>query len=362
VRWLLVLAVAMLGMRTAHAHQTSLKYVDLAVGDNTVEVSLRFAPGDVTEPMGLSPDASPAQAIVLAHPAVPGYVQHWLSLTGCDASAPTVAAVDATYLAVSWTARCPHPRELALDFTTFFALDTRHEAVVQLTAPHADAIRTIVGASTPRLVLRAGHSPSLLAWIRTGMDHIYGGLDHMLFVVTLLLVVMLEPSPSGWIVRGFVPALRSTATVITAFTIAHSFTLIAAALGVVTLPSRLVESLIALSIAYTAVEDVIYPAVRWRFWLTFAFGLVHGLGFASQLSVLLPPTGVVVPLLCFNVGVEIGQLTVVVIALPALYVMARGIGAPRYRRALMPGVATLIFLVGFAMVIERVFAIRVLPM
>lgn len=362
MRWLVVLAIATLGVRSAHAHQTSLKYVDLTVADHTVDVTLRFAPGDVTEPMALAPDANPPQAAVLSHPGVPAYVQRWLVLSGCDVSAPAAAAADATYVAVRWTAMCPHPGELALDFTSFFALDVRHEAVVQLSARHAETIRTIVGASTPRVVLRAGHSPSLWAWIRTGMDHIYGGVDHMLFVITLLLAVMIAPTPAGWSVRGFAAALRSTAAVVTAFTIAHSCTLIAAALGVVTLPSRLVESLIALSIAYTAAEDVVYPAVRWRFWLTFAFGLVHGLGFASQLAVLLPSTGVVVPLLCFNLGVEIGQLTVVVIALPVLYLVARGIGALRYRRAVMPALAAVIFVVGITMLVERVLAIRVLPM
>jgi hypothetical protein len=277
---------------------------------------------------------------------------------------------------------------LELDLSAFFALDARHEAIVRFAAPHAEAIQTLVRAPQTQLTLRAGHPPSLLAWIRTGMDHIYGGLDHILFVIALLLVVMLCPgvverseSTGGgdragsagaagdralrglvtWHVRAFLPTLRSTALVITAFTIAHSLTLIAAALGLVTLPSQLVESLIAVSIAYTAAEDVINPAVRWRFWLTFAFGLVHGLGFAGQLAILLPPTDVVAPLLCFNLGVELGQLSIVAVALPVLFVLVRKIGAARYRRIALPILAAPIFLVGVLMVVERVFEVRVLP-
>jgi hypothetical protein len=148
--------------------------------------------------------------------------------------------------------------------------------------------------------------------------------------------------------------LRSTALIITSFTIAHSITLIAAALGFVELPSHIVEAVIALSIAYTAAEDVVKPDVRWRFALTFAFGLIHGVGFASTLAGLLPPTDVVVPLLCFNLGVEIGQLTIVLVVLPVLWLVARKIGASRYRRYGLPVVAAPIFVAGVAMVIDRV--------
>jgi hypothetical protein len=148
--------------------------------------------------------------------------------------------------------------------------------------------------------------------------------------------------------------------VITAFTIAHSVSLISASLGWVHLPSRFVESMIALSIAYTAIENVVRPDVPWRFWLTFGFGLVHGLGFASTLSVLLPPRGVIVPLLCFNVGVELGQLTIVVVALPAFYVIARALGAGVYRRTLMPVISGGIFVLGALWLLERAFEVRIL--
>lgn len=96
--------------------------------------------------------------------------------------------------------------------------------------------------------------------------------------------------------------------------------------------------------------------------MTFAFGLVHGLGFASQLALLLPPTDVVVPLLCFNLGVEVGQLSIVAISLPLLFALGRAIGARRYRRVALPALAAPIFLVGIVMVIERIFEVTLLPM
>ena len=142
---------------------------------------------------------------------------------------------------------------------------------------------------------------------------------------------------------------------ITAFTIAHSISLIAASLGWVHLPSRFVESLIALSIAYTAVENIVRPDVRWRFSLTFGFGLIHGLGFASVLADAAAADDVIVPLLCFNVGVELGQLTIVVVALPS------SVSSPGARRGLYRDrharVASRISVLGILWLIERVFEV-----
>jgi hypothetical protein len=359
---LVVLLFALALPRMAAAHQTSVKYVDLAIDGNAVNIELRCAATDVTEPMKLPADARPSVREALAHPAVANYVQAWLVLAGCTTSAPRATATDDKFLAIRWTATCARVDELALDFTALFALDARQEVIVQLAAPGAATIQTIVRADHAKPTLRPGETPSLVAWIRTGMDHIYEGVDHILFVLALLLVVMLYRGVGTWHTRGFWLTLRSTALVITAFTIAHSISLIAAALGYITLPSAFVEAVIALSIAYTAAEDVVKPDVMWRYWLTFGFGLVHGVGFASTLAELLPPRDVVLPLLCFNVGVEIGQLTIVLAALPVFFAVARVAGGDRYRRFVMPALAGVIFLLGLAMFVERILSVRILPM
>ena len=95
---------------------------------------------------------------------------------------------------------------------------------------------------------------------------------------------------------------------------------------------------------------------------TFGFGLVHGLGFAATLAELLPPRSVIVPLLCFNVGVEIGQLSIVLVALPIFYVIARAMGGDGYRRIALPALAGTIFLLGLTMFAERLLGVRILPM
>ena len=338
--------LALLVTRLASAHQTSVKYVDLAIADDhRVDISLRCATSDLENPV-----------------LTPSDVQRWLVLAGCTRS-PERDHLDGKFLIVEWTAACPSTRELHLDFSTFFALDQRHEAFVNLVAPGHAPVSTIVRAGERIVTLVPGQARSLLYWVRDGIGHILDleAKDHICFVLALLLVVMLYRGIDTWHTRAFVPTLKSTAVVITAFTIAHSISLISAALGLVVLPSRLVESAIALSIAYTALEDIVRPDVRWRYWLTFGFGLVHGLGFASTLAVQLPPRDVVVPLVCFNVGVELGQLAIVAIALPLLFLLARHLGGDRYRRNVLPIVGGLIFLLGLAMFTERVLDLRILP-
>lgn len=354
------LLVLLLLARTAAAHQTSVKYVDVTLDEAKATIRVKVAPGDVTEPLGLAADSKPSVAQATT-PAVAAFVAHWISAQSygqpCVAGAPAAKPDDeGKWVVVTWVATCPRIAT-DLDFHAFFAVDQRHVAIVHVEPNGHDAIAR---ADSPVLSLQG--APSLLAWVREGMNHIYTGRDHISFVLALLLVVMLMQDRGEWRVRAPIATLRATATVITAFTLAHSLSLISASLGWVHLPSRFVESAIAASIAYTALENILKPDVPWRFYLTFAFGLVHGLGFASTLSVLLPPRGVIVPLLCFNVGVELGQLTIVLVALPVFYVVARMLGAAAYRRTVMPVISVGIFMLGVVWLIERIFAVTIIGM
>jgi hydrogenase/urease accessory protein HupE len=149
---------------------------------------------------------------------------------------------------------------------------------------------------------------SFLSFLKLGIEHILTGYDHLLFLLGLLVVC-----------RRF----STTLTIVTCFTVAHSLTLALAALNVVTIPSRVVEPLIAASIAFVGVENLLRrgePKGRWL--LTFAFGLIHGFGFASVLREAGVGAGgksLVLPLFSFNLGVELGQLAVVAVLLPLLW-------------------------------------------
>jgi hydrogenase/urease accessory protein HupE len=158
-----------------------------------------------------------------------------------------------------------------------------------------------------------GTAPSLGATFRRffvlGVEHIATGYDHVLFLIALLLV-------GG--------GLRALVAIVTAFTIAHSVTLSLAVLDVVHLPSRLVESAIALSIAWVALENIVFDRGRGRWRITFAFGLMHGFGFAAVLREMqLPREGLVASLLAFNLGVEAGQLAIVLLTYPFIALLQR---------------------------------------
>jgi hypothetical protein len=168
----------------------------------------------------------------------------------------------------------------------------------------------------------------------------------VLFLVSLLL-------PAVLMAPRFAPAFWEVLKVVTAFTVAHSITLALAALGVVTLPSRLVESAIAASVVLAALNNV-WPIVQRGRWLVaFAFGLIHGFGFASVLADLgLPQESLLLALVGFNLGVEAGQLCIVAAFLPLAYAMRH---TWVYRRMIVVGGSAVIVLIAALWMVERVF-------
>ena len=186
----------------------------------------------------------------------------------------------------------------------------------------------IVAANSPPILLQpqgSGVSRIFGQYLGEGIWHIWNGFDHILFLLTLLLPAVLVYRKPRWQSRDDLrPALTDVFKVVTAFTVAHSVTLALAVLDIVNLPSRVVESAIACSVLITALNNLrpVFPASRWL--LAFAFGLVHGFGFASVLVDLgLPGNALAVSLLSFNLGVEIGQLAIVALVLPAAILMRR---------------------------------------
>ncbi|MBO3457979.1 HupE/UreJ family protein [Aetokthonos hydrillicola Thurmond2011] len=138
------------------------------------------------------------------------------------------------------------------------------------------------------------------SFIVLGIEHILTGYDHVLFLISLLMM----GGGLGYLLK-----------IVTAFTVSHSVTLSLAVLNIVSLPVRFVESAIALTIVYVAAENLWRKGLRWRWLLTFIFGLVHGLGFAGILKeVTLTKSALGLSLISFNIGVEIGQILIVSIA------------------------------------------------
>jgi hypothetical protein len=177
-----------------------------------------------------------------------------------------------------------------------------------------------------------------LTFILMGMEHILGGLDHLLFLLALL-----APARGLW----------RTVQIVTGFTVAHSVTLSLAALGLVDVPSRIVEPLIAASIVWVAVENLVTPAGLGRRWLVASiFGLIHGLGFAGALTELgLDRDAMVRALIGFNLGVELGQVAFVALVMPLVAWLSRPGRLSRLPQALSVVVA----IFGAGWLVERLF-------
>lgn len=172
-------------------------------------------------------------------------------------------------------------------------------------------------------------------YVWLGMEHIWTGYDHLLFVLALILLKL---------------PLRKYLIILTAFTAGHSITIALASLGVVSLSPSIVEPLIALSIAYVAIENLWLKRIEWRWIVALGFGLIHGFGFAEILKESLGDS-FTLPLISFNLGVEIGQIAVLAVVLPLLYYAGR---TKWYRKAAY-GMSVLITLVGLYWFAERVW-------
>lgn len=235
---------------------------------------------------------------------------------------------------------CPaRLHELEIRDDIFDVLGVGHHTLTKIV--WADQTRQLVFDPSMREArFNIGSSPTrgFGSFVLLGIEHILTGWDHLLFLLGLLL------RGGSWL---------GLAKIVTAFTLAHSITLALAALDIVVLPDRLVEAVIALSIALVAAENLFGKPVVVRRWLvSFCFGLVHGFGFSSALRGLgLSTYGLVLSLFGFNAGVEIGQGLVVAVALPALVLLRN----TRWERRMVWSSSLAIFLVGAVLFVERAF-------
>jgi hydrogenase/urease accessory protein HupE len=174
---------------------------------------------------------------------------------------------------------------------------------------------------------------TMVEYVLLGFKHIWTGYDHLVFVAAL---VVLKQRLNNYI------------KILTAFTVGHSFTLAIAALDIITIPAAIIEPLIALSIIYVAVENIWLKKLQWRWLLALGFGLIHGFGFAQVLQGSLGEQ-FILSLFSFNVGVEIGQITVLAILLPLFILVSRW----KWYRQAAYSLSAIIAAVGVYWLIER---------
>jgi hydrogenase/urease accessory protein HupE len=350
LRLLLSSVLVLTAASSADAHPVPFSYVDLKIGGDAIDGTLVAHIFDVAHDLGVEPAERLLDSAFLQQRA-----QAAIALV---APRLTVSA-DGRPLAASWSGVEPVADRQSIRFHVRYALGAPAGTVTVAAVmfPYDPIHQTFVniyeGDALTQAILdrgrsqfeyfagtRQGAAAVIKRFVPSGIHHILIGPDHLLFLVGLLLL-------GG--------SIRQLAVVVTAFTIAHSITLSLAALNIVTPPARLIEPAIALSIVYVGADNLLIKDGRdMRAWIAFAFGFIHGFGFANVLREMdLPSRALGWSLFSFNIGVEIGQLAVVLVVASALAVL-RARSAAFGRQVVVVG-SIVVIAAGAFWFVQRVF-------
>ncbi len=355
----------------ALAHKASDSYLVLQVNGQQVTGQWDIALRDIDFAIGLDADGDGDITwgeVQARHTDIAAWAMERLKLERGGACTLQVGEhlvddhTDGAYAVLRFTGTCPsRTQAVALNYRLLFDIDQLHRGLLRLELDGV-AHTSVLGPDTGALNVQAGETSRLTQFAQylvEGIWHIWIGFDHILFLLALLLPAVLVHERRRWTgVGSFRAALVEVLWVVTAFTVAHSITLSLAALQVIELPSRLVESAIAASVVLAAANNL-WPVVERRRWLVaFSFGLIHGFGFASVLTELgLPKDALVLSLLGFNAGVEVGQLAIVAVFLPLAYLLRN---TTLYRNGVFIGGSILTMLVALLWLVERVFNVKLI--
>ncbi len=332
--------VALLIPAAALAHQTSVSFSELWPRGREIEGTLHFALTDLRSQMRIeeAKDAPvPALVALVVKPFAIRASGHACELQPGTTAAPD--GEDGIALQARWV--CPVAADDLLVRVGFLEYLPGHTHLSRIDFGGGELSQRVAQRDDPSFEVRRSRAAggAFFRFLLLGVEHIFTGYDHVAFLIGLLLL-------GG--------TLREMVKIVTAFTVAHSITLALAALDVVTPSPRLIEPLIAASIFFVGAEDLwalrmrtAASALRHRWVLTFCFGLVHGFGFAAVLRELhLPRAALASGLLSFNLGVECGQVCIVVVALPLL-------GWLRRTRAFAPAASACVAALGALLVVVR---------
>ena len=337
MRRLLLLLALLLCQTPVWAHKASDSYLSVQAQGAALEVQWDIALRDIDFALGLDRDGN-AEITWGELRARQSDIVAWaitrldlsrggacpLSLKGMQVDTHT----DGGYAVLHITGNCPAGAgDLGLQYRLLFDLDNLHRGLLNLSLDGVKHTAVLSPASglVPFSPEQVSRWRQFAQYLVEGVWHIWIGFDHILFLLSLLLPAVLVVQGKRWRgVERLGEAAREVLWVVTSFTVAHSITLSLAVLGLVSLPSRLVESAIALSVVLAAANNL-WPVVEHRRWLVaFGFGLIHGFGFASVLSDYdLLKTSLLYSLAGFNIGVEFGQLAIVSIFLPLAYLLRK---------------------------------------
>ncbi|MGE5621769.1 MAG: HupE/UreJ family protein [Bacillota bacterium] len=371
-RVLLQLGIALLAMcgLPAQAHKASDSYLTLRLSGNRIDGQWDIALRDLDAAIGLDGDGNGEltwDEIRARHAGIAAYALSRLQLSSGGRDCPARAREhlidehsDGAYEVMRFDAVCAEPvRELAVGYRLLFDIDAQHKGLLRLErdGQTVSAIFSPEHAGQTFAAAQPGRWRQFADYLRHGVWHIWIGFDHILFLLSLLLPAVLVLRGDQWKSSdSFRASLFDVLKIVTAFTLAHSITLTLATLKAVTLPSRWVESAIAASVVVAALNNL-FPLLHGRRWIAaFAFGLIHGFGFASVLADLgLPQSSLLLALLGFNLGVEIGQVAIVAAFLPLAYTSRQ---TWLYRKVVFNAGSLLIALVASIWLAERALDVK----
>ena len=362
----------------AGAHSASSSYLHVDVRGEALDVQWSIALRDLDYAIGLDSDGNGAITwgeLRQRRAAVVAYAMARLSLRAdgdlCSPGPVTMLADqlgDGGYAVLRFAAACGHvPANVAVRYGLMFDLDPMHRGLLNVTVagvPHAAALSP--DHPEQRFDVTPGYGETVRSFFLTGVHHLLTGIDHMLFVTMLLVPAMFRrrehdhgPHAAMVPVTAFRGMFFESIKVLSAFTLAHGTTLTLSVLHIVSVPERLSEAGIALTILITALDNIFHviPGRRWP--LAFAFGLVHGLGFATALGPLaLPPVALGVALISFNLGLEAAQVSIAAVVLPIGFALRN---TRLYPRRIVPGVSAAVAAVALAWFTDRAMDLGMMP-
>jgi len=322
----------------AHAHKPSDSYLAITAENSNINGQWDIALRDLDYAIGLDEDADSQitwQEVLNKQKAINAYAFARLNIQGDQVTCPITPTqmlidhhTDGAYAVLKFVTSCTNTiSNLSLRYTLFSELDPSHRGLLRLEFRKMTKT-SVFGPDHPSQVFvleNVSHFNEFKQYLVEGFWHIWEGYDHILFLLSLLLAAVLIRRDNVWLPsESLKPTLIDIVKVVTAFTIAHSITLTLATLDVVSLPSRWVEASIALSVVLAALNNLFPVILKGRWLIAFAFGLIHGFGFATVLSDLqLDGITLILALIGFNLGVEIGQISILSIYIPLSYLMRR---------------------------------------
>lgn len=367
-----ILLLIVVSSGNALAHSSSNSYIIFSTQNqaSVLRADINFRDVDLVFDLDQNKDGKVSWGETLAKTAE---IQAWLeqgiqlnttsqkcSLTQMNMKASDHA--DGTYLSVEWAVACSGaaqegPTGLKLRYSLLFDQDNLHRALVKIDLPDSQS-SAILSPERPEVSLtKANDSLThvLARYLIEGVWHIWIGVDHILFLLSLLILAFLEPTRKSVIhwpaVKNVKTSVLDVLTVVTAFTLAHSITLGLTIFKWLEPSADFIEPVIALSVVAAALNNLLGWAALRRWQLAFAFGLVHGFGFANVLLDLgLPSDQLAIALGGFNLGVELGQIAIVLVFLPLAWTLRHTIF---YRWVVVVGGSLAIAALGLIWTLQR---------